>query len=377
MGIKNGIAGIDHSEILQVDWRGPVSDRIYIPTADPTWSISDCANEALYLVNTGRNLAGVEKLAPKDGAQFHFNWSGSVQGFMPTHGEGSVQYQNASLVLSGESGSRFGTPVFTPSKDIAKHFEGAGYALMASPRIYPGQTLYADVDGPANLYAAYYGEADQVEFVRADPGEQSLLIPENAHPIFEIGVELKDGGQAHLNAMGWRGSPSYTIQRRARGSMWRRAWVNGVDDFWSFQEPIRLMQNSGVGLLIQGSREWTDYTATADVTPHLAKSAGLAARVQGMRRFYAVRLARVGVKTTIQLIKMLNEVTVLAEAPFAWALGETYELSISVDDDKIMACAGSPKLEANDSALTCGGIALMIEEGRTATETVEIRPISA
>ena len=82
-------------------------------------------------------------------------------------------------------------------------------------------------------------------------------------------------------------------------------------------------------------------------------------------------------KTTIQLIKMLNEVTVLAEAPFAWALGETYELSISVDGDKIMACAGSLKLEANDSALTCGGIALMIEEGRTATETVEIRPISA
>ena len=375
MGIKNGIKGIDHSDILPVDWRGPVADRIYIPTADPTWSISDCANEALFLVNTGRKLGGEETLAPKDGAQFHFTWPGSVQGFMPTHGDGSIVHDNTSLMLSGNSGSRFGTPVFTPSKDVAKHFEGAGYALMASPRLYPGQTLFADFAGPGNLYIAYYGEGDQVEIVRAEQSAKEMLIPPEAHPVFEIGIETQESGQVQLNSMGWRGSPDFSIQRRQKGSMWRRAWVNGVDDFWSFQEPIRLMQNSGIGLLIQGSREWTDYNATADITPHLAKSAGLAVRVQGMRRFYAVRLARDGLNTTLQLIKMLNEVTVLAETSFAWELGETYELSLSVDGDKLLAQAGDVTLEGNDSALSSGGVGLMIEEGRTATQTVDIRPI--
>ena len=201
---------------------------------------------------------------------------------------------------------------------------------------------------------------------------QEMLIPTEVHPVFEIGIETLEGGQVQLNSMGWRGSPDFSIQRRQKGSMWRRAWVNGVDDFWSFQEPIRLMQNSGIGLLIQGSREWTDYAATADITPHLAKSAGLAVRVQGMRRFYAVRLARDGLNTTLQLIKMLNEVTVLAETSFAWELGETYELSLSVDGDKLLAQAGDVRLEGNDSALGSGGVALMIEEGRTATQTVFI-----
>ena len=51
------------------------------------------------------------------------------------------------------------------------------------------------------------------------------------------------------------------------------------------------MQNRGTGLLIQGAREWRDYTVTADVTPHLAEAVGLAARVQGLRRYYALELA--------------------------------------------------------------------------------------
>ena len=38
MGIKNGLQGIDLG-LNGADWRGPVADRIYIPTADPTWGI--------------------------------------------------------------------------------------------------------------------------------------------------------------------------------------------------------------------------------------------------------------------------------------------------------------------------------------------------
>ena len=373
MGIKNGITGIDQKP---EDWRGPVADRIYIPTADPTWSISDCGNEALFLVNTARQLAGQEMMVPKRGAQFHFTWPGSVQGFTVTHGDGEVTHANAGLHLTGNAGTRFGTPVFTPSKDVAKTFERSGYALLASPRIYPGQTLYADFDGRGQLYAAYYGDADHIEFVRAEEGAATLQVPEYAHPVFEVGLELTAAEDVHLDALGWRGVPSLHMTRPKAGSMWRRAWVNAVDDFWSFQEPFRIMQNSGVGLLIQGSREWTDYVVIADVTPHLAKSAGVAARVQGMRRYYAVRLAQANGETCLQLIKMHNEITVLAQAPFDWEFGETYALSLSVEGAKIVAQAGDVALTSTDAVLSCGGIALLIEEGRTATENVSIRPVS-
>ena len=40
--------------------------------------------------------------------------------------------------------------------------------------------------------------------------------------------------------------------------MWRRAWVNGVDELWTFVESFRLMQNEGRGLIIQGTRDWAE-----------------------------------------------------------------------------------------------------------------------
>jgi ADP-ribosylglycohydrolase len=66
MGIKNGLAGIDAG---LADWRGPVADRIYIPTADPTWGISDCVREADAIIDMGRRIQGAAHEPPKQGAR--------------------------------------------------------------------------------------------------------------------------------------------------------------------------------------------------------------------------------------------------------------------------------------------------------------------
>ena len=155
--------------------------------------------------------------------------------------------------------------------------------------------------------------------------------------------------------------------------MWRRAWVNGVDELWSFVEPLRIMQNQGTGLLIQGTREWRDYEVSADVTPHLAQSAGVAARVQGMRRYYALALSR---ENRLQLLRVENETTVLAEANYEWQLGSTYQLSLSVNGNKLVGRAGDTEISAEDDRLDCGAIALLINEGRTATQVVSVSPVS-
>ena len=70
MGIKQGLAGIDAGLSRGLDWRGPVADRIYVPT-DPSWGISDCVRETQQIVNAGLALGG-EAWRPKNGAQFHF-----------------------------------------------------------------------------------------------------------------------------------------------------------------------------------------------------------------------------------------------------------------------------------------------------------------
>ncbi|NMB45973.1 MAG: ADP-ribosylglycohydrolase family protein, partial [Firmicutes bacterium] len=77
MGIKNGLAGIDAGP----DFRGPVADRLYLPTADGGRAITDAVIETYHVVNMARAMAGQEPLAPKGGARFHFELPGSVQGF--------------------------------------------------------------------------------------------------------------------------------------------------------------------------------------------------------------------------------------------------------------------------------------------------------
>ena len=393
MGIKNGLQGIDLGLNKGADWRGPVADRIYIPTADPTWGISDCAREAVEIINSGRALAAEELWQPKGNAPFHFEFPGSVQGFTITSGTGEIENVEGhsstgkrTLRLQGDAETRFGTPVFTPSVDIARYFDGKGYALMASPRVYPGQTINGRISGSgsANLYLASYGGDDEVVISRGEPAQLnesgvtfSMPVP-SVQPVFEIGVELLEGGVVFLDYLSWSGEPEVTFRQpdtpkgKHPSAMWRRAWVNGVDELWTFAESFRLMQNEGRGLIVQGTRDWRNYTVTADVTPHMAKAAGIAARVQGMRRYYGLLIGR---DKKVRIIKMVNEESILASADFNWSFGDTIELSLTVDGDKIIGVAnGVEVLKTEDSTLACGGIALIAEEGRTATNSVRVNP---
>ena len=394
MGIKNGIQGIDLGLTKGLDWRGPIADRIYIPTADPTWGISDCAREALEIVNSGLAIAGEEMWRPKGDAPFHFEFPGSTQGFTVTSGTGEVQNVEGhsvlgrrSLRLRGDGPARFGTPVFTPSVETARYFEGRGYSLMASPRVYPGQMVSCRVSGSvtANLYVASYGLNDEVIISRGDSiqitdiGIDITMPVPFVHPVFEVGLELPEAGTVFLDCLSWSGEPDVSFQQpslttsKKPGAMWRRAWVNGVDELWTFAESFRLMQNEGRGLIIQGTRDWCNYVVSADVTPHMVKAAGIAARVQGMRRYYGLL---VGQDQQIRLVKMANNETVLASNQFDWNFGDTLELELSVNGDKLTGSVnGTLIVEATDSALLSGGIALVSEEGRTATNQVRVSPI--
>ena len=176
--------------------------------------------------------------------------------------------------------------------------------------------------------------------------------------------------------MTWDGAPDVSfIRPDSDGDMWRRAWVNGVDHYEPrWPETYRLAQNRGRGLLIQGTREWTDYKVSAAITPHVVKAAGIGARVQGMRRYYALLLCEAG---KARLVKAVDDETILAESDFPWQFGNTYLLTMQVIGTRIQAWIdGKPLFDVHDSAdlLTGGGVALICEEGRMATDAVTVRP---
>jgi ADP-ribosylglycohydrolase len=415
LGIKNGLAGMDRGP----DWRGPVADRMYLATAEGGRGITDAVAETIHIVNSGRALAGANPLAPKNGAHFHFDLPGAVQGFMP---EDSPEVRGAVTVanVAGHSQSgarslalhygglapgrsaRVATPTFIPSRQVADYFVKRGYSLYASPTLYAGQTLKAVLSADAanaapicaNLYISAYNAADDLVLVR---GPQVELAPGAAEqitwqvpstyglPIAAVGVELSRDGDAggssgsgivYLDYLTWDGAPNTVLSRpEGDGIMWRRAWIDGVDQYGArWWEAYRLIQNSGRGLLIQGSGDWTDYAVSSTITLHMAEAAGLAARVQGMRRYYALLLRRNG---KAQLVKSLDGDQILTETPFAWEFGETHDFSLTVKGTQIAASVDGKTLftvDDIDQPLAGGGIALVVEEGRVMSDAVAIAP---
>jgi ADP-ribosylglycohydrolase len=409
MGIKNGLASIDAGP----DWRGPVADRLYLPTADGGRAISDALTETYYVANAGRALAGQTPSTPKGGARFHFSLAGAVQGFMPEDSDEpnmvvSVENQacnkfngqrclaiNYQHLPSGQT-ARACRATFIPPQAM----QMPGYQLLASPQVYPGQVIKAEVAASSNnhssvdcrLYLRAYTAGDVLQracspSARLEPGSHHEFVwqlpLETVHPIAEVGVEVSNStvaGTVYLNYLTWDGEPQVTFTRptspgyeRHSPVMWRKAWVDGLDgEFSSHAEPFRLVQNDGTGLLIQGTREWKNYRVSADVTPHLVESAGIAARVQGMRRYYALTLYRDG---KLRLVKALDGLTVLGEVDFPWEFGETHDLSLKVDGSRLSAWIDDQPvfdLLDNDRPLTSGAIALVCQEGRTATQSVTI-----
>ncbi len=394
-GIMLGLDGLSKGQ----DWRGPIADRMLISSADGGNSINDAVKMAYYIANLGKTLAGETLIeSPKGGAQYHFSLPGAQQGFQLTeqtggdfaarvqgtshHGTGMLEIRFNGLSLGGEVVTT--TPTFAPLDVLRMRT----YDLMATPLIYSGQTLVARVISDENtsgkivvkLRIRHYGAADQLVNVDSDPihiiagntGEVRWQLPEcGSQPIAAIGlvVSSADGrvtGRVYLDWMGWTGPPELTLRRPSEPSdFWHRAWVNGVDIFSKhFPESFHISQDRGAGLIIHGTRQWTDYKVTADVVVHLGRYAGLTARTQGLRRFYA---ARISAKGLFEITRSYDdEIEVLASAAFEFRLDNWVSMFMIVLGTTVTAGADKITLTVDDTSnkvLKDGGIGLMVAEG--------------
>jgi ADP-ribosylglycohydrolase len=405
LGIKNGLDGIDNSPY---DWRGPIADRMYLSTADGGRAITDAVIETYATVNIGRALAGEPPLAPKDGARFHFELPGAVQGFRGDHP--SVTLDN--VAEQSQAGSRTlavrwtderpdspviaTTATFIPPEALVMP---GSYMLLASPTLFPGQEVRARLAahrgnaGPveARLLIRFYGDRDELQTLAGSPetlaaGQDAALawrIPElDGAPVAEVGIAVEPAeagaGAVYLDWLTWDGSPDVTFRRPAApGEMWRRAWVDGVDQFEGrWPEPYRISQNHDTGLISQGTADWIDYRVTADVAILLAKQGGIAARVGGMRRWYALLLCFDGMA---RLVKDREATTILAEYPFAVQLDRRYRLSLTVQGNRIVGeidgLQVADVLDDNDP-LSADGVALIVTEGTLSSGAVRVEPVT-
>jgi ADP-ribosylglycohydrolase len=400
LGIKNGLVTFEGGK----DWRGPVGDRLYLPTADGGRAITDAVTETYHIVNTSRALHGLEPVAPKNGARFHFSLPGSVQGFSAEGATienallpGSDSERGLAVKLVADSGSpaRVTTPTFTPVEALNM----PGYELLASPTLHPGQTVRARVIAdPGNsasasvrLVVQRYGGDDKIASahgpeVSVAPGEDAQLIltvdSPGSEPVQAVGIEIEPSNHRpatiYLDWLTRDGTPTATFARsKGQGTLWQRAWVNGVDQFETrWPEPFRIVKNEGIGLISRGGRDWTDYRVEAPVYVHLAKSAGIAARVQGLRRFYGLLLADDG---TLNLVRSVEDhKATLATTSFPWEPRVVYPMWLEAEGTSIRAGIGDSEIFALDdigSPLVGGGIGLIVEEGTFSAIEISIGPV--
>ena len=75
-------------------------------------------------------------------------------------------------------------------------------------------------------------------------------------------------------------------------------------------------------------------------------------------------------------MEVLHDEIVLAETEFAWEFGQTLELSLKVHGDQLIGSInGQHLVAASSNTFTDGAIGLLIEEGRSATNTISVKPV--
>jgi hypothetical protein len=189
-----------------------------------------------------------------------------------------------------------------------------------------------------------------------------------------VGVSSRETTSAtvYLDALTWDGEPQASLTNPGDGStLWQRAWVKGVDGFMPVHgtggdtagSAYYVAQDSGRGLLLQGAREWRDYQVTSRMAATTARAFGLAARVRGMRRYYALLLEKPGVAVLQRAYD--NEVTRLAEAPFEWDVDIQYEFALRVAGNELRGSIDGVTLSVvvdSEAGLESGAIAYVVEE---------------
>jgi len=111
---------------------------------------------------------------------------------------------------------------------------------------------------------------------------------------------------------------------------------------------------------------------------HLGREAGIAVRVQGLRRYYAALLSRDGM---LRIVRQRDDTrTVLAETAFAWALERSYDVVVEAEGDRVTCRIGDVVLTARDGsqeALRDGGIGLLVHEGALSSNDIRVTGIPA
>lgn len=355
MGVAHGVEGID------ARWREPMNDLLIAASLIGTRNLVTIPGCAHRLVRLSQQLSGesAQPLAPR----FHFTYPGSTGNFQawgdkgrPIHllqtRVGDVPALRTAIRKLNKKGEiRVFTRTHYRPSELSSNYYGAAF----TPLLYPGQTIRARVqipaDAPSTIRAALFVYDEQHQQVHQAAGEPltagawhdlTYTVPPMTDALLaQVGVVLRNTGEIwetgsfHLAYLDWEGAPQFT-------STFAHALpqTGGISE-WTYWRGYWRMEDGayhGSGPLenesYTGDISWTDYTVSAELTPLLGDHHLILARVQGARHSYAFGLTPDG---TVTLYKKTRGYRAVASAAFAWQIGERVRLSVTVQGNHLTA----------------------------------------
>ena len=398
MGLIVGLDRINE----KYDFQAPFADRLILPTAEGTYSVTDVLTQAMKLSQIGKKIMSWEGSSINhDGHIHHFNMPGALHGYQIEHeckspevnitvGNEVYDQSNTSraltiniLNLKKDDTVRISTPILPSGKGSVY---GEAKQIQAVPRLFSGMRVVvhgffhdAGTGQPAirifmrsylsNL-ALFTGSPTALK-----PGQYftaQMQVPAEAWPVKDLGIMidcLKEGnGKIQIASVDYEGSPHGTFPDVPHLGPCNEpiGWLNDVDriligGFPADLHPmVRIGRDQGAGVMVTGNRDWTDYVWSAKIIIHLAHRAGLIVRYQGLRRYVGL----LKTKGTIQLIRQYNGMTILHEVPMVWSPDEEHELRIVCSGQQISIWIDAIFFfEIEEIELLSGGAGYFIEEG--------------
>lgn len=373
MGIIVGIEGIDKD----YPYHALTMDKVIIPTADGTGSVTDCLRIARDVALTGWRTMGRENAdVPAPGPIHDFSLHGALHGYSGRGctAEWSPDWGGSLLVApAGEHSEPVSvqTPVTHEPGDFGRFGEGS-YRLYSTPFLYDGMdvsvavrpeesvslsihALSARSDGSVLRFASpvFAAEGGKISTLKWKVGTLGKRI--DALSVVVCGALEKPFS---ILSVDMRGEAKIRLSKDDLGQNASKT-VSGFISNLDWASARGMCKNEGIGVLATGNRSWQGCRIEAALSLHSGDEAGVVLNYQGLLRHYRAVIGH----GKFKIIRSLYGDEILLEEDLPVSEDEVFRISAKADGGIVSATVNGKEFSVCDSMLSCGGAGIAIRNG--------------
>ena len=376
------VAGLDGIN-ARFPFQAAFADRVFLPTADGTDSVTDCLQIARRIARIGCRLSGLRVPEEVAAADWHdFSLPGALHGYVGRSPNAAVSFSPRSGGSARIDFTAYPARPAIAETPLSSAAAGTGsYRIVSTPSIYHGTELVAEVecdelDGPTEARLEVLCRNKEGDDAPSCFSSPAVPLEKGRRAVIRWTVDcarrLPDTLRLALSAAAERHG-AVRLVRVARGGRAEVAataatfgairpeelqgWICTLDAIGKWG---RFACSGGLGLLVTGNRAWRGVSVSCTLNIHCAERAGVVVDYQGLRRFHAVFLTH----GRLQVVRNYYGETLLFDAPTDVAEDRDVRMEVTSDNGALsIALDGSPAASVRDDMLTCGGAGLCVEGG--------------